>query len=338
MTFRIKMLMLFTTAVTICCALLYGCDSRVQKESEEAKVAKYLIALSDLNVQSDEDRKKAEAELAASFQDAFDGKGGDRFRKAIDELMPLYDEHSRKLAALEPPESMAATHRELVKLALDSKPLLMEFAEAADTKDKDEVRAVGKKFDERMQEWQKTSIASMKSAGFSSPADLERALERSERKQMPWYFALLFLFVGGAIFVGLLQLLLSLAIMPAVGVFAVATLMWQQRKFFAAGLLGALSFGALLLISSMAGVAVVAFAEDLMFPRTQLAPWFVYLGGGFTAFGMMGAGTREEGESSVWGCLPPLVCIAGYLWAAMFKGYLVGPWSWFFEIVSNVIR
>lgn len=185
-------------------------------------------------------------------------------------------------------------------------------------------------------------------AGFSSDKDIVRVLE-IPRTPMTWLAAisLLAIVVAVALFaVGMLHQAVLFAFTPLI----LLTERWGRfGETVLARATVCIMIVTMAFIVSVVGSGLAGLSERFMFPRTQLAPWFVIGILGAQSF-MQGLLTPAnlvieelvEGESSKWvnysAFFLCLVGLFGFLWAAMAKGTLLGPWYWVNQGALNWFR
>jgi hypothetical protein len=300
--------------------------------SDEAQVKAYFDQVQEIEKTSKEAETKLKKESEPLYSKLFKNfsEVGPKIAELNEKELPISMEAGKKIFLIKPPERIAASHKILCELFLDSVAAMQKMDSALRTGNQDELRRLSREFTKKSEDTQAKYTESLKAAGFSSTADFD-SIDTVPKQPLAWYWTALLLAIGCGFTLGLLQLAYVIIAIPAVPVWLAAFKMWELRKFVAAIMLGSVAVIFLVVLSSCIGTAIATLAEGIMWPKTQLAPWFVYTVAALTSFGLL-SGNGEESERSTGAMVVSLVlsisCLAGFLYAALARGYLIGPWLW----------
>lgn len=319
--------------------LVVSCSSGTVAQSDEAQMAQFFISLEKINKEDERAVSEQTEELKTGMLEAMDGKGAETLEVALSKIRPIQANYQTKLIALTPPERLRKFHKELMQVTAESMALFESLLIAARTKDEAKVKVEIQKFGQIAETTEAKVTSAMREAGFSSKEELYRALNRGVKTPIAWYWALTILAFVAAILAGFLQFIGALCLLPAMGFFMGGANLMARGKFAGGIFSFAVALVILAFVCSMIGVALTGIGEELMFPRTELSSWFIYPVGAFLALGVYSSKESggENDKSGAWGCVPPLFCLSGYLWAALAQGTLFGPWSWVITMVKNIL-
>jgi len=253
----------------------------------------------------------------------------------LDGLEQTKQHHSR----LEPPSSLLSFHQALaqalekkVEIGRDIRNAIRAEDWAQLTSKSEEEAALNEQLSVQMRD-------GLRNAGFSSPEDLERTL-RTPKKPMAWYWALILMAIFTAFGMWVTMMVFGLASFALVPLILLSS-KWEEagRKGLSLATLGVIVV-TFALGFSIVGTAIAGYAEWFMFPRTELSPWFVYFVMGWTALGFPRSADHDDdrnrdGCATYSSCGLSVACLAGYLWATIAKGSLIGPWLWANQTVLN---
>jgi hypothetical protein len=329
---KFKFLLLLVTISLINCS----CKFDSPPLSKEGQIKAYAVTLATIYADSSPgelEEEKQFKEYLGRVSDSFERKDVVYLAELIEKRLVTYTRQREKLEAMKPPESFGDVHVAVVRSSIQSEEILRQFARDLQTGDRDQVVQTFQTLRQNADEVSAAVETGLKKAGLSANTDWERVVT-TPKTPLAWYWALPLLFIGAALLVGLLQLFYFVAMLPILPLGLATAKMWEQRKFPGALVAGSFVFCSAFVVCTLIGVVLGSSSEWLMWPRTQLAPWFVYLFYGWGALGFFSRGSDREGESDVStliGFAMGIFCLAGFIFCTAFKSSLFGPWLWVHE-------
>ena len=338
-----KKITAFMLLVIFCTSIaLSGCKNDPVPLSREGQTSEYFRQLREIAAARD-DSLKIEMEKLMSVEKDIKSD----FKKAAPQIAEVFaacltqmTKANTAFLSIEPPRHLAKVHSQMLEISAKAVADCKMIEQTARNYDKEgfyaamhELNQTSNTSDERLAEL-------FKESGFSSVDDLNRELS-TPKKPMSWWLAIGSLMFGGFIVLAILQTIAFFAIVPAILSIAGAAALWEKRKFIGSAFLYSFGFLGLPITASLVGVALASIAEVFMWPRTQLAPWFVYFLFGWTCLGFFG-GTgegreRREGAALWMALLIPLCTLGGFIVTVAAKGALPEPWHWVNQTVLHWI-
>jgi hypothetical protein len=338
-----KKISAFMLLVIFCTSIaLSGCKNDPVPLSREGQTSEYFRQLREIAASRDdslkiemEKLKSVEKDIKLDFK-----KAAPQIAEVFGACVTQMSKANTSILSIKPPRHLTKMHSQMLETSAKAVADCKMIEQTARNNDKEgffaaihELNQTSNKSDERLAEL-------FKESGFSSVDDLNRELS-TPKKPMAWWLAIVSLMFGGFIGLGILQTVAAFAIVPAIVSVVGASALWEKRKFMGSAFLYLFGYLGLPVTASLIGVALASIAEVFMWPRTQLAPWFVYFLFGWTCLGFFG-GTgegreRREGAALWMALLIPLCTLGGFILTATSKGALPGPWHWVNQTVLHWI-
>lgn len=323
-----------------------SCTHAPAELSTEAKSAAYFKQLFGVIEEQqkktsrfDEDNARFQREFASSADDRRSTLLKSWLADVLDPYLEALEQTRRQQARLQPPPNLMSFHQSLSNAMAKKVEIGRDIRNAIKAEDWGQLANKSDEEDALSEQLALQLRSGLKAAGFSSPEDIERTLQ-TPKKPMAWYWALILMAIVTGFGMWVIMMVFGLAS------FALIPLGLLSVKWEEAGKKGP-SLAALVVTVAIAGFgvsivgsAIAGYAEWFMFPRTELSPWFVHFVMGWTALGFGAGGDRDadrdlDGCATYSSCGRSLACLAGYLWATIAKGSLIGPWLWANQTVLN---
>lgn len=316
-----------------------GCTRTSVKQSYEAQAAEYFLSVLEVASEYDALSKKTE-QSTELLKRVLDGKDIDQSRELIkgwlqNDFNPILGELEQILSNLQkikPPERLQTYHNSLATSLKSELGLSKDFQRVVSEEDWQGIQRISAKTDSTPKTFHANITSGLREAGFSSIADINRVINM-RKAPLAWGFAFVIMIVATAFCIWIIRILFTM-FLALISPLLFLAVKWDEEGRLTLSKVSKVSFAVIVAIAvSLVGPAIAAMAEYFMFPRTELSPWFVYLIMGWNALGFAMAGSREEPHNPdsfamMSSCSWSISCLIGYLWAAISKASLIGPWQW----------